>query len=316
MSVYTTLTENNFSEILKLYALGELIQFEGIPAGIENTNYYVTTSKGEYVFTIFEKININDVNYYISLLEKLSFSGIVCPQPQTDLNNTIIHKTNGKPYAFFSRLSGQNLTSVNKIHCEAIARELAKFHTTPFSFTNAMRNRHGKVWRETTANKLLHQLSAVDAQLLNRELSLYRELDKLAFPKGIIHGDLFRDNALFVGDRLSGIIDFYDACYDSYLFDVAITVNDWCRDASGNFDQILYETFLNEYQKIRPFTSLEKHNWNLMLRFAATRFWLSRLNYRFYPRKGEVTHTKEPDVMKNLLKFHILNTTPYIEHSK
>lgn len=307
MSVYTSLSDNEFSEILKTYPLGNYVRSQGIQAGIENTNYFVTTTNGEYVFTLFEKINKSDLEFYVALLSTISNSAIACPQPQADLNNQVINTIKDKPFIFVSRLKGKNITQVNLNQCKAIATELAKFHTTPLSISQHLQNRRGKTWRESTAKRLINKLPANDAELLSNELNSYKSLNEEHLPKGIIHADLFKDNALFEDDKLSGIIDFYDACYDTYLYDIAITVNDWCSDEKGALIEPLVAVFLENYQTIRPLTDAEKNAWPLMLRIAAMRFWLSRLEDSFTQRKGDLTHQKNPRVYQQILQNHIVS---------
>lgn len=309
MSVYTSISDNEFSEILKTYSLGQFISSQGIQAGVENTNYFITTSKGDYVFTLFEKINQQELNLYISLLQELTSAGIACPQPQPDIHHQTINNIKGKPFIFVSRLKGNNLTTVNSTHCEAIATELAKLHSTPLSISNSsnplLKNRRGKSWRKNTAQKIINKLPADDANLLSSELAFYQSFDDSTLPRGIIHADLFKDNAIFNNDQLSGIIDLYDACYDTYLYDVAITVNAWCTNEKGELTESLLDSFLNSYQSLRPLTDSEKQAWPIMLRIAAMRFWISRLEDSFDQRQGDLTHCKDPSEYRRILSQHI-----------
>lgn len=305
MSVYTTLTGKEFSALLTRYSLGKLIRFEGIQAGIENTNYFIYTTRGKYVFTLFETLQRQQLDFYVSLLDKLSTAGIACPQPQHDLKQQIINEIKGKPFIIVSRLQGSSPSKVILEQCKAIATELARLHITELCFPNPVMNRRGMAWLETMAQHLSGSISVSDAQLIHHELSAYQTLDESLLPRGIIHADLFRDNALFVGNQLSGIIDLYDACYDTLLLDVAITVNDWCITSSGSLNHDFYTAFMEEYQVVRPFTTEEKCQWNLTLRRAAMRFWLSRLEAKYNPRPGDLTQAKDPGLFKNILLFHI-----------
>ena len=254
MSVYTAISDKEFSEILNSYNLGDFKHAQGIKAGIENTNYFLTTSKGEYVFTLFEKINQQELKLYISLLQELTIAGIACPQPQADLNKKTINVIKNKPFTIVTRLRGKNISSVSVLQCKAIAFELAQFHSAFLTMAtptnNVLQNRWGNTWRMNTANNLLNKLSSDKAALLSSEFKLYQSFDDSNLPKGIIHADLFKDNALFEDDQLCGIIDFYDACYDNYLYDVAITVNAWCTDGEGRLIKSLTTTFLQVYQSI------------------------------------------------------------------
>ena len=317
MSVYTSISEEEFSEILKIYDLGNLVSYQGIQAGIENTNYFITTTKGEYVFTLFENINQQELKFYISLLQELSLTGIACPQPQQNLSQQTINEIKNKPFTIVSRLDGQNISSVNGHQCKAIAIELAKFHTTPFSFydptTCTLQNKQGTEWREKTAKNLLDKIPPYEANLILGELKFYQSFDDSKLPKGIIHADLFKDNALFEENHLCGIIDFYDACYDSYLYDVAITVNAWCSEKNGKLNKKLESAFLVAYQSIRPFSNTELKAWPIMLRIAAMRFWLSRLEDALIQREGVLTHYKDPKEYQRILENHIKQSINRVE---
>lgn len=318
MSVYTSISDNKFSEILENYSLGNFIRAQGIQSGIENTNYFVTTTTGEYVFTLFEKITKHELESYILLLQELSVAGIACPQLQKNLNKKIIGEINNKPYTFVNRLKGKNLTSANTAQCKTIAIELAKLHIVPLSNLSGnilFRNRYDKIWRNSTAKNLLDKLTDDDVKLLSDELKIYQNFDNSKLPKGIIHADLFKDNALFENNSLSGIIDFYDACYDTYLYDIAITINAWCINQNctnneGKLNASLVEAFLNGYQSVRTLTDDEKKAWPIMLRIAATRFWLSRLENTLIPvpttkESGVLTQSKDPVEYKQILQNHI-----------
>lgn len=309
MSVYTSVSEKEFSEVLKNYTLGDFVSAQGIQAGVENTNYFLITTRGKYVFTLFEKINHQQLTLYISLLQELSIAGIVCPQPQADINNKTINQLKNKPFTIVTRLNGKNLNSANAAHCKAVATELAKLHTTPLTNTNfsddLFRNRRGKTWRENTAKTLINNLSSNDAELLSSELELQQSFDDSELPRGIIHADLFKDNALFEKDKLSGVIDLYDACYDSYLYDISITINAWCTDNNGELIESLVTAFLQGYQSLRVLTDAEKEAWPMMLRIAAMRFWLSRLEDSLIPRQGDLTHYKDPAEYQRILINHI-----------
>ena len=309
MSVYTSISDTEFSEILKTYSLGDFIASQGIQAGIENTNYFVSTTTGEYIFTLFEKINEQELKLYLSLLQELSIAGIACPQPQTNFNKQTIGHIKNKPFTLVTRLNGKNLTSANAEQCKAIAIELAKLHTTPLSISNSsdklLKNRRGKRWREKTANQLLNKLPPSDSKLLSAEIAFQHSFDDSRLPKGIIHADLFKDNALFENGKLSGIIDFYDACYDTYLYDIAITINAWCTDTKGELIEPLVNAFLQGYQSIRPLTEEEKEAWSMLLRIAAMRFWLSRLEDSQTQRQGDLTHCKNPKEYQHILQNHI-----------
>lgn len=311
MSVYTVISDQEFSEIIGLYQLGQYQSSQGILAGIENTNYFISTSKGKYVFTLFEIIDRQQANLYLTLLNELAEAGIKCPQPVADANNRLVNTFRQQPYCLVTRLNGKNITTANKQQCMAIASELAKFHSHRFSSISLSDplfiNRRGKDWRESVFKKIQHHIPASDASLLAHELKLAYEFDDSQLPKGIIHADLFKDNALFDGDNLVGVIDFNDACYGTYLYDIAITVNAWCCNNEGQLVDDLVNAFFDQYQSIRPLTAVEKMAWPTMLKIATLRFWLSRLENSLLPTDdaNQLTQKKDPAEYREILVNHI-----------
>lgn len=315
MAVYTSITDKEFTGILKTYPIGDFVSAHGVKAGIENTNYFLTTTTGNYVFTLFEKVNKDELALYVSLLQNLFLNGIACPNALLNNDKQPINEINDKPYILVPRFKGQNLTSINKSNCKIIATTLAKIHsaTIPSVLVNKLTNRRDKRWREITAEKVTHKLPIKEARLLNSELESYSLIEGNNLPRGIIHADLFPDNALFLNGQLTGIIDFYDACYETFLYDIAITVNAWCTNEHGELIKSNVSGFLHCYQLIRSFTEEEKYLWPVMLRIAAMRFWLSRLESLLTPLQGELTHHKNPNDYLKILQNHINSNGHYSE---
>ena len=308
MSVFTSVSIQQLQTWLKDYAIGELIELKGISSGITNTNYFVTTSQNKYVLTLFEHNTLDELPYFIDLMSHLASNGIPCPRPITDKAGLSLHMLNGKPAALISCLKGQDVEVPNIKQCSAVGQVLAKMHIVSLSFDIQPNHLHthnprGADWRIKTAAQVMPLLSEPDQQLLKETIAFQAALDVSNLPMGVIHADLFRDNVLFDGDEIGGLIDFYYACHDVLAYDLAIAVNDWCVHADGSLDELRLNAMLSAYQAIRPFNEAERAAWSSLLRVAALRFWLSRLYDQIYPQAGELTHAKDPNHFQRILKL-------------
>jgi homoserine kinase type II len=305
MSVFTPVSSDQLAVWLKQYSLGSLERMQGIAAGIENTNYFVTTTHGNYVLTLFEKLTAAELPFYLGLMAHLSRHGIPCPAPVVDLHNQFFSELNGKPAALVSRLTGSAVSAPSPAHCTEVGAILADMHLAGQSYAGKLPNPRGPRWWHETAPRVMPFLDQAGARLLQAELkfqSLYRFQD---LPRGPVHADLFRDNVLFDGARIGGVIDFYFAGLDCLLFDVAVTLNDWCVHEHGEIDPPRAHALLRAYRATRPFTEAERGAWPVLLRAAALRFWLSRL-YDFYlPRPGELVHAHDPGHFRRILELRV-----------
>ncbi|MES2499768.1 MAG: homoserine kinase [Pseudomonadota bacterium] len=305
MSVFTTLMLEDVHAWLRDFAIGDIVELKGIAAGITNTNYFVVTANARYVLTIFEKNDLDELPYFVDLMTFLAKHDVPCPAPIRDKNGIALHTLKGKPALMVSCLHGRDVESPNLAQCVAVAQTLAHMHVAGLGFRSTSHNQRGANWRNQTAQQVLPKLTADEAVLLKTELAFQAGLNLNDCPHGVIHGDLFRDNVLFDGDKLGGFIDFYYACHDVIAYDVAIAVNEWCINTDGAFDAEKLENFLTAYQQVRLFTDAELHHWPALLRRAGLRFWLSRLYDFHFPATGELTHAKDPDHFKNILKNRI-----------
>lgn len=301
MSVFTPVSREQLDTFLGLYDAGLSVDFRGINAGIENSNFFVTTERGEFVLTLFEKHAAHELPFFLNLMAHLAEHGIPSAHPIADRTGKYLQRLNGKPAALVRRLTGESPQMPSLEHCRAIGHGLARLHLAARDFPGYRDNGRGYTWW-LAAREILHsRLNKDDAHLLDAELHFQLQ-DKFAdLRRGVIHADLFRDNAMFVGDELTGIIDFYYACNDVLLYDLAITVNDWCGNPDGGLDGEKVTALVGAYDQERCLTALERRAWPVMLRAAALRFWLSRLHDKHFPRPGQITHIKNPDEFKHIL---------------
>lgn len=311
MSVFTSVSIPQLQLWLQDYAIGELTDLTGISSGITNTNYFVTTNgdgQSKYVLTLFEHNTLAELPYFIDLMSHLAAHAIPCPRPINDKAGISLHMLNGKPAALISCLKGRDVTQPNVVQCASVGRVLAQMHLAGQSFDKEAQyqghhNSRGSDWRVATAQQVLPHLAADDQRLLQNTLAFQAAMDLSQLPMGVIHADLFRDNVLFDGDQIGGLIDFYYACHDVLAYDLAIAVNDWCIEEDGSLDAIRLDAMLQAYAAVRPFTPAEHAAWPGLLLIAALRFWLSRLYDQINPQAGELTHAKDPDHFKKILKL-------------
>ncbi|MGK0673801.1 MAG: homoserine kinase [Halothiobacillaceae bacterium] len=308
MSVYTRVDRPALETFLHDFDAGQLVEYSGISAGIENTNYFVTTTQGCFVLTLFERLSRDELPFFLDLMAHLAEHGVPTPHPLADRHGLYLSELCGKPAALVQRLTGSSVEHPDATQCAAIGAALAHLHLVGLSFPHQRPNPRGPHWWREAAARVHDRLGPDAAQRLDEEIAFQFAHRHDQLPRGVIHADLFRDNALFEGERLTGIIDLYYACTDALLFDVAVTVNDWCVTDGHALDPERTRTLLAAYADVRPFTPAEHASWPAMLRAAALRFWLSRLVDLHYPRAGELTHTKDPETFGQLLATHVRGT--------
>ncbi len=301
MSVYTSITEAELEEFLHHYELGELVDYTGISAGIVNTNYFVNSSKKQMVLTIFETHTFDEMGYFLELMAHLAEHDVPSAHPLADRNGDYLRILKDKPAALVMRLNGREVMQPGADHCAEVGAELARLHLAGLEFSGERANDYGPNGWRATAQLIASHLSPSERSLLEDELAFQGEHHLAALPYGVIHADLFRDNALFEGNKLTGLIDFYYACNDRLLYDIAITANDWCCAEDGALDKEKSLALLQSYHNIRPLTADECRLWPVMLRAGALCFWLSRLRDKIYPKEGELTQIKDPAVFENIL---------------
>ena len=304
MSVYTSVNIKELKIWLQDYAFDDLTDYQGIKSGITNTNYFLMTAHDRFVLTLFEKNTIEDLPYFVDLMSHIATHSFLCPKPILKKNGTALSILKNKPALIVTCLKGKEVTNPEVNHCKAVGKSLAELHVKLANFVAQHQNTRDLSWIKKTAETLFNELPQDESKLLREEI-LYQEKQNYKLPKSTIHGDLFKDNVLFLNDEVSGFIDFYYACTDYLILDVAIAVNDWCVNSDGSFDESRLNAFLDAYKKIRSFNDNEDRAWNDVLRLASLRFWVSRLNDFYHAEEGELTFIKDPNHFKKILKKRI-----------
>jgi len=312
LSVYTPVTEAELAAWLGNYSVGTLAALEPIKAGIENTNYFVTTSQGRYVLTLFERLPAAELPFYLDLMAHLARHGIPCPAPIADLQDRYLQQLNGKPAALVTRLPGRSLDAPGERECGELGALLGRLHLAGRSYPGYLENPRGPKWWRIAAKEVMPFLKKDQSELLEKELRFQSEQRFPDLPRGPVHADLFRDNTLFEKGRISGVIDFYFAGVDCLLYDIAVCVNDWCLKDGAALDAGRTRALLAGCQGVRPFTPLEQAAWPAMLRAAALRFWLSRLHDYHLPRAGMLVHAHDPEHFRRILEDRVRAKAPWL----
>jgi homoserine kinase type II len=312
MSVFTPVSVEEARAFVARYHVGDIIDFQNIAAGVENSNFFVTTTRGRFVLTIFEKIPRADLDYYLGLMLHLRQAGIACASPILAGDKSMLGALHGKPAALVERLNGNDLAHPKPDDCRAVGEALARMHLAAQSFGGRMQNWRGPAWWREYAGALAVHLSERENRRIADELLFQRDFDSLVLPRGHIHGDLFRDNILWDDHgphHTPQMIDFYFACEEKWLFDLAVTVNDWCLDFAfypqARLNNANAAALLQGYASVRAFGKSEVDAWPAMLRAAALRTWLGRLGYHHFPRSSELTHPKDHMFSEKLLCLHV-----------
>ncbi len=308
MSVYTAVSTDELAAWLARYPLGELVELAPIAAGIENSNYFVTTTRGRYVLTLYERMPADELPFYLNLMAHLARAGVAVPMPAADRTGALFSTLNGRPAGLVARIDGVAVERPTPAHCAAVGGALAHLHRAAQSYRARLANRRGPAWWRQAARAVRPHLTAAQNELLAGEVKFLTGFGRGHLPRGAIHGDLFCDNVLFSGTRVAGIIDFGFAATDFLAYDLAIAVNDWCvvGDVDGSLDRDRVAALLGAYSEVRPLTDDERAQWPALLRAAALRFWVSRLYDLYLPRPGELTHAHDPAPFERILRSRTL----------
>jgi homoserine kinase type II len=318
MAVFTEVSQDDAGELVRTLALGELLELRGIQGGIENTNYFLTTDRGEYVLTLFERLTFEQLPFYLHLMKHLAQRGIPVPEPQPlpssaskdNPDGQILHTVCGKPAAVVDKLRGKSELAPTQAHCAAVGEMLARMHLAGRDYRRSQPNLRGLAWWNETVPVVLPYADESQAALLRSELAFQNHVAAGsaygALPRGPIHADLFRDNVMFEQGQLTGFFDFYFAGVDSWLFDIAVCLNDWCIDlATGAHEAERAFAFLRAYGGVRPLAAVERQLLPAMLRAGALRFWISRLWDFYLPREAAMLQAHDPSHFERVLRQRV-----------
>ena len=318
MAVFTDVSPAEAGALTLRLGVGELLQLQGIGAGIENTNYFATTTGGAWVLTLFERLNAEQLPYYLQLMQHLAQRGLPVPAPQADASGQMVHRVAGKPAALVTRLAGHHQLAPDLHHCAQLGSLLAKLHLAVADFALQQPNLRGRSWWHGVAAAVLPHLQPAQQQLLADELVFQQQVAAsptyAALPQGAVHADLFCDNVLFDGlpghEKLTGAFDFYFAGTDTFGYDLAVCLNDWCLNADdASLDEARAQALVQAYETQRPLQAAEHRLLPALLRAAALRFWLSRLGDWHLPRPAALLSPKDPLHFERVLRARI--ATPW-----
>ena len=315
MAVFTPVTLDDLRPWMAQFSLGNALTIRGIASGIENSNFFITTDSGEFVLTIFENLSFEQLPFYLRLMRHLADRGVLVPAPIANVDGELVVALHGKPAAIVSKLDGASQMTPKPVHCAEVGAMLARMHLAAQDFDIRQPNLRSLDWWNATTPLVLPFLSDDNQHLLRAEMHYQETFASTAIyhalPNGPIHADLFRNNVMFDGERLTGFFDFYFAGCDTWIFDVAVTVNDWCIDVeTGALDLARVNALLDAYHAVRPFTIEEHIAWQPMLRAAALRFWLSRLYDYHLPRDAEMLTPHDPGHFERILRLRESQDAP------
>ena len=310
MAVYTSVSDAELTAFLAEYEIGEAVSFKGIAEGVENSNYYLETTTGRFILTLFEKrTDAADLPYFIALKQHLAANGFACPQPVAARDGAALRELAGRPAVIVTFLSGLSPKQPNARQCRALGAGLAQLHKAAADFTQTRENSLGPaswpaLWagREAVADRLQPGLSA----LITSDLAAIAAAkpQSLTLPRGTIHADLFPDNAFFLGDDFTGAIDFYFACTDALAYDLAICINAWAFEAGGEYNFSKGANLIAGYESVRNLEPEERSALPILARGAALRFFLTRLVDWSETPANALVKPHDPLVFAARLVFH------------
>ena len=308
MAVYTDVSDEELEAFIASYAIGALTSFKGIAEGVENSNYLVHTESGRYILTLYEKrVRAEDLPFFLALMQHLAARGITCPLPVRDRDGHTLKKLAGRPAALITFLEGLWVRRPDIEHCAALGEALGQFHLAGMDFPMQRKNDLSLPGWRTLFGSIGNDADTVQtglAGVIEKELRYLEQHWTGDLPRGVIHADLFPDNVFFLGDKVSGLIDFYFACNDMLAYDVAVCLNAWCFESDGSFNVTKARALLEAYERVRPLTKAELDRLPTLARGAALRFLLTRTYDLLNTDAGALVKTKDPNEYLRKLRFH------------
>jgi len=301
MAVYTSLNVSDLNIWLNNFDIEPLEDLKGISAGVTNTNYLISTNQSKYILTIFEHHTIEELPFYINLMTFLEEQGFRCPKPILSKGGESLNFLMDKPALIVSFLDGEEVKNINKEDCYRIGNRLGRLHSLGMKFKEKRENSRDLLWIKNKYQELKDTLSEGNQKLIEDEISFLISSYQTDLPTGIIHGDLFRDNVIYSQKDGPGFIDFYYACNEILIFDIAIAINDWCINLDGTIDKEKLDMLIVGYEEERPLRSNELDYLPKALRWAALRFFISRLEHVNSNPSAEILSIKNPDQFKDIL---------------
>ena len=317
MAVYTEVSDEELIDFVGAYDIGEVVSFKGIAEGVENSNYLLQTTAGAYILTLYEKrVRKSDLPYFLGFMEHLAAQGIDCPTPLHGNDGTTLRTLCGRPAAIITFLKGMWPRRIQPHHCASLGTALAQLHMAGASFGMYRKNDLSiKDWRPLYASCVdrAHEITESLPRIVSTEIEFLEANWPRGLPSGVCHADLFPDNVFFIGDKLSGMIDFYFACNDFFAYDLGICINAWCFERDGSFNVTKAQLMLSNYRKVRDFSNDELQALPLLARGSAVRFLLTRLYDWLNHPEGALVKPKDPLEYLGILQFHqqVCNPSAY-----
>lgn len=305
MSVYTTLSQEDWAQITSSYSLGQIQSYEGILAGVTNTIYRVNSAKGSYVLTLFESSTLADLEPILQLMQTCWDERLPVPEIIKTSSGKNAISLQGKPAVMVSFLPGSHPELATEDQCYSLGVVLAQFHLAGLKTSLSPRNTRDDAWHHQVAARISPQLNPAETDLLKQAMTVLDQHPLATCPQGIIHFDLFRDNVLMQGNQVTGFLDFYYSFHGPWILDLAVCINDWCRSPSSTLLLERESAFLQGYESIRPLEDQERKHLPQAILLAALRFWLSRKHDQLFPLPGNLVLTKDPFYFEKILQSEL-----------